>query len=48
MFHVPMTAWLGEWSLLACGLSLHAVLGGLLMLIRRRPVAWAGMESQKA
>jgi putative membrane protein len=47
-FNLAVTAWIGEWSLLACGLTLHAVLAGLLTLIRRRPVAWAGMESQKA
>lgn len=47
-FNLAVTAWIGEWVLLACGVSLHAMVAALLWMVRRRPVAWAGMESQKA
>jgi putative membrane protein len=47
-FNLAVTAWIGEWTLFACGLAVHATAAGLLVLIRRRPLAWADMESQKA
>jgi putative membrane protein len=47
-FNLAVTAWIGEWVLLACGLVLHAAVAALLSIVRRRPVAWADMESQKA
>jgi uncharacterized membrane protein len=47
-FNLAVTAWIGEWALLACGLVLHATVAALLLIVRRRPVAWADMESQKA
>ena len=47
-FNLAVTAWIGEWVLLACGAFLHAVVASMLWAVRRRPVAWTGMESQKA
>jgi putative membrane protein len=47
-FNLAVTAWIGEWVLLACGAFLHAAVASLLWAVRRRPVAWTGMESQKA
>lgn len=47
-FNLAVTAWIGEWVLLACGAILHATVTALLCVVRRRPVAWTGMESQKA
>ena len=47
-FNLAVTAWIEEWVLLACGLALHATAAALLWMLRRRPVAWADMESQKA
>ena len=48
-FNLAVTAWIGEWVLLACGVVLHAmVVAALLWFARRRPAAWAEMESQKA
>jgi len=47
-FNLAVTAWIGEWVLLACGAILHATVAALLWVVRRRPVPWTGMESQKA
>ena len=47
-FNLAVTGWIGEWVLLACGVVLHATVAALLWMLRRRPVAWAEMESQKA
>ena len=47
-FNLAVTAWIGEWVLLACGVTLHATAAAALGMLRRRPVGWAGMESQKA
>jgi Carotenoid biosynthesis protein len=47
-FNLAVTAWIGEWALLACGVILHATVAALLWVLRRWPVAWTGMESQKA
>lgn len=47
-FNLAVTAWIGEWVLLACGLALHTVVAGLMLMRRRRPLPWADMESQKA
>lgn len=47
-FNLAVTAWIGEWVMLACGLILHGTVAALLWILRRRPVAWAEMESQKA
>jgi putative membrane protein len=47
-FNLAVTAWIGEWVLLACGAGLHATVAAMLWTIRRRPLAWADMESQKA
>jgi len=47
-FNFAVTAWIGEWVLLTCGVIMHAVVGALLWVVRRRPVPWTGLESQKA
>jgi hypothetical protein len=47
-FNLAVTAWIGEWVLLAIGLGLHATVAALVMMLRRRPLRWADMESQKA
>jgi len=47
-FNLAVTAWIGEWVLLACGATLHATVAALLWVVRRLPVPWTGMESQKA
>lgn len=47
-FNLAVTAWIGEWVLLACGATLHGTVAALLWVVRRRPVPWTGMESQKA
>jgi uncharacterized membrane protein len=47
-FNLAVTAWIGEWVLLAVGGMLHATVAALALLVRRRPLRWAEMESQKA
>jgi uncharacterized membrane protein len=47
-FNLAVTAWIGEWVLLAIGLVLHATVAALMLVLRRRPLPWAGMESQRA
>jgi putative membrane protein len=47
-FNLAVTAWIGEWALLALGLLLHAAVVALLCVVRRWPVGWPGLESQKA
>jgi uncharacterized membrane protein len=47
-FNLAVTAWIGEWVLLAIGLVLHATVAALVLMFRRRPLPWADMESQKA
>jgi uncharacterized membrane protein len=47
-FNLAVTAWIGEWVLLAVGCVLHATVAALVFLVRRRPLRWAEMESQKA
>jgi putative membrane protein len=47
-FNLAVTAWIGEWVLLAIGLVLHATVAALMLVLRRRPLRWAEMESQKA
>lgn len=47
-FNLVVTAWIGEWVLLAVGCVLHATVAGLVLMLRRRPLPWAEMESQKA
>ncbi len=47
-FNLAVTAWIGEWVLLAVGCVLHATVAGLVLTLRRRPLRWAEMESQKA
>jgi uncharacterized membrane protein len=47
-FNLAVTAWIGEWVLLALGLVLHATVAALVLMFRRRPLPWAEMESQKA
>ena len=47
-FNLAVTAWIGEWVLLAIGLVLHATVAALILMLRRWPLRWAEMESQKA
>jgi len=47
-FNLAVTAWIGEWVLLAVGCVLHATVAALMLVLRRRPLRWAEMESQKA
>jgi uncharacterized membrane protein len=47
-FNLAVTAWIGEWMLLAIGLVLHATVAALVLMLGRRPLPWADMESQKA
>lgn len=47
-FNLAVTVWIGEWVLLAIGLVLHATVAALMLMLRRRPLRWAEMESQKA
>ena len=47
-FNLAVTAWIGEWVLLAIGLVLHATVAVLVVMLRPRPLPWADMESQKA
>jgi uncharacterized membrane protein len=47
-FNLAVTAWIGEWVLLAIGLVLHATVAAMMLMLRRRPLRWAEMESQKA
>jgi uncharacterized membrane protein len=47
-FNLAVTAWIGEWVLLALGSVLHAAVAALMFLLGRRPLRWAEMESQKA
>jgi uncharacterized membrane protein len=47
-FNLAVTAWIGEWVLLAIGVVLHATVAALVLMVRRRPLRWAEMESQKA
>jgi putative membrane protein len=47
-FNLAVTAWIGEWALLAIGLVLHATVAAVMLMLGRRPLPWAEMESQKA
>jgi hypothetical protein len=47
-FNLAVTAWIGEWVLVTVGLVLHATVAVLVLKVRRRPLPWAQMESQKA
>lgn len=47
-FNLAVTAWIGEWVLLAVGCVLHATVAAVVLMLRRRPLPWAEMESQKA
>ena len=47
-FNLAVTAWIGEWVLLVTGLVVHATVAAVVFVLRRRPLPWADMESQKA
>ena len=47
-FNLAVTAWIGEWMLLAVGCVLHSTVAAAVLVLRRRPLRWAEMESQKA
>lgn len=47
-FNLAVTVWIGEWALLAVGCVLHATVAALVLMLKRRPLPWADMESQKA
>jgi uncharacterized membrane protein len=47
-FNLAVTAWIGEWVLLAIGTVLHAMVAAVVLTFGRRPHRWADMESQKA
>jgi putative membrane protein len=47
-FNLAVTAWIGEWLLLAIGLLVHGVTAFVLCAVRGRPAVRPDMESQKA
>jgi putative membrane protein len=47
-FNLAVTAWLGEWTLLAIGAALHASAALVLCRVRQRSGALLGLESQRA
>jgi putative membrane protein len=47
-FNLAVTGWIGEWMLLTCGAVLHATVGVLLWMLRRRPLDRAEMENLTA
>jgi putative membrane protein len=47
-FNLAVTGWIGEWVLLAIGVTLHASLALLLWCVRRWPGVALGLESQSA
>jgi uncharacterized membrane protein len=47
-FNLAITAWIGEWPMLLVGLLLHSAVIAALCVVRRGPVAWPGLERQKA
>jgi hypothetical protein len=47
-FNLAVTGWIGEWVLLAIGVTLHASLALLFWCVRRWPGVVLGLESQSA
>ena len=47
-FNLAMTAWIGEWRLLALGAGLHAVLAFVLWTISQHPSEGLNLEKQRA
>ena len=47
-FNLAMTAWIGEWSLLALGVGLHTILALVLWTIYQRPSERLNLEKQSA
>jgi putative membrane protein len=47
-FNLAMTAWIGEWRLLALGAGLHTVLAVVLWAIYQRPSEGLNLEKQRA
>jgi len=47
-FNLAVTAWIGEWLLLAIGLLVHAATAIVLCAVRGKPAVEPDMESQKA
>jgi putative membrane protein len=46
-FNLIVTAWIGEWVLVAVGLALHVALGGALAIWRRRDAGGAGLTRKE-
>jgi putative membrane protein len=47
-FNLAVTGWIGEWLLLAIGVTLHAATAVILWTIRLRPATRVGLEKQRA
>jgi putative membrane protein len=48
VFNLAVTAWIGEWSMLAVGVGLHVVLAFVLWAIYQRPSEGLDLEKQRA
>jgi uncharacterized membrane protein len=47
-FNLAVTAWIGEWLLLATGVGIHVVTAVVLWTVRQRPAVRLGLEKQRA
>ncbi|HEU4369460.1 MAG TPA: carotenoid biosynthesis protein [Methylomirabilota bacterium] len=47
-FNLGVTAWIGEWLLLAVGAALHVTAAAGLLMILQRPAVRLGLEKQRA
>jgi putative membrane protein len=48
VFNLVVTAWIGEWLLLATGSALHVILGLTLRRVAHRPAIRSGLENLSA
>ncbi|MGH7416874.1 MAG: hypothetical protein ACREKB_03755 [Candidatus Rokuibacteriota bacterium] len=47
-FNLGVTAWIGEWLLLAVGAAVHVTTAAGLLMIIQRPAVRLGLEKQRA
>ncbi|HXH82142.1 MAG TPA: carotenoid biosynthesis protein [Candidatus Tectomicrobia bacterium] len=48
LFNLVVTAWIGEWLLLAVGGALHLAVAATVRLLAQRPAPRPGLENQRA
>jgi uncharacterized membrane protein len=48
LFNLAVTAWIGEWVLVAIGTAIHAMAVAIVWSVSHRPAARLGLENQQA